>query len=413
MPAPMTVRTLFSRRCLLAHSAGSAAVVGAGPQRSVSVALVLAIAVSCTPPRGAAGLPQELLYVVNNLDGTVTAVDIGRGRPHGDPAPAGPMPWAVAPGPPGSFLVWSSSPTRYGDLTLVSLINGTWAARPMSVRPQTRTIRVASGGQWALVISHDLPSTATPAPRDSVQCTISLIDVGAGAVQSARPLACSPRDVLTSVAFDAALQAGSGVLTAYLGLWTPDSPGTGLGESGGGGRDRLVAVSVETGAVVGGVPLAGAPTLLTIEPAPGRLGQRLYVVEAVPDHDTYDGWRLVGRSLADLHSESEIRLPEGVLALKVTPDGERAYALAPRSPAPPPARITSRVLDLDLTTGTVSTLVALPGRGLDLAMASERLYIPHAEGNEVWVVDRRRGILLRPVRVGRYPVSLALASSSR
>ncbi|MGH2353679.1 MAG: hypothetical protein ACRDJN_18910 [Chloroflexota bacterium] len=59
------------------------------------------------------------------------------------------------------------------------------------------------------------------------------------------------------------------------------------------------------------------------------------------------------------------------------------------------------------------TLVALPGRGLDLALAGERLYIPHPEGNEVWVVDRRRGILQRPVRVGRYPVSLALASASR
>jgi hypothetical protein len=75
--------------------------------------------------------------------------------------------------------------------------------------------------------------------------------------------------------------------------------------------------------------------------------------------------------------------------------------------------VATTVLHVDLTSGAAGRLLALPGVGLGLAATDERLYVPHPDGDRLWVVDRRRGRLMRVVPVGRRPTAIVPAGASR
>jgi hypothetical protein len=172
---------------------------------------------------------------------------------------------------------------------------------------------------------------------------------------------------------------------------------------------------------VGTLRPAGLPRLVTLAPAPGRAGRRLYYLVAVPAAadpagDRSDGgpppatavgvrWRLTGVDPATLERESEHDVPDLPVGLAVAPDGDEAYLLTGSESL----LSGDRLVRLNLTTGLPDRGQVLPGEAQSLAVTRERVYVPNPWGREVWVVDRRGGGLMRPVAVGHGPVGLALS----
>ena len=117
------------------------------------------------------------------------------------------------------------------------------------------------------------------------------------------------------------------------------------------------------------------------------------------------------------------RLPFAPARLAVAADGRAAYTLTPRDGTPrsggtapaggtvPAATMVTSVAQIDLADGTVRRLADLPGLGLDLAVSPGEVYVPNASGGEVWIIDRRAGVLARSVAVGRHPTSVALSTN--
>ena len=118
------------------------------------------------------------------------------------------------------------------------------------------------------------------------------------------------------------------------------------------------------GAVIATAPLAGVPSQVVVAAAPGRRGQRLYVVDAEPgpegDYAAGGRWRLLGLDPLSLDVESEFALGFLPNRLVIAPDGDYAYALAQPNHA---------VRQIDLAHGAQRVVVAtLPGTGLGLAV---------------------------------------------
>ena len=72
----------------------------------------------------------------------------------------------------------------------------------------------------------------------------------------------------------------------------------------------------------------------------------------------------------------------------MAPDGEAAYALH-----------DGTLICLGLA-GEADRSVALPGRGLALAVTRDRVYVSSAYGPELWAVRRRDGRLVATLPVG-------------
>ena len=149
------------------------------------------------------------------------------------------------------------------------------------------------------------------------------------------------------------------------------------------------------------------------------VGRRLYVVEGTggderldpanaPDYLLADRWRLLALHPVTLAPEGEYPLGEAPRSLAVAPDGDHAYALA----GPVHLGLPSTVLHLDLRTGAVRRLLAVPGSGVGgLALAGGYLFVPDPEGGAVSVVDPRSATVVRTTRVGGALLAIAAGSS--
>jgi hypothetical protein len=78
----------------------------------------------------------------------------------------------------------------------------------------------------------------------------------------------------------------------------------------------------------------------------------------------------------------------------VAPDGDAVYALHDH-------HLTRLGLD-----GGPDRSVALPERGLALAVTRERVYVSSAYGPELWAFRPRDGRLVATIRVGQVPADL-------
>jgi len=78
----------------------------------------------------------------------------------------------------------------------------------------------------------------------------------------------------------------------------------------------------------------------------------------------------------------------------VAPDGDAVYALHIH-------HLTRLGLD-----GGPDRSVALPGRGLALAVTRSRVYVSSAYGPELWAFRPRDGRLVATIRVGQVPADL-------
>jgi DNA-binding beta-propeller fold protein YncE len=115
-----------------------------------------------------------------------------------------------------------------------------------------------------------------------------------------------------------------------------------------------------------------------------------------------DRWLVRGLDPLTLASQGEMPLPGRLGQLTFATDGRTAYALAGAG---------SVLLRLDPAAGTATPLAALPGRAISLAVAGDRIYVPHPYGNEVWALDRRTGRLVRTIPVGRGPAGITLGAA--
>jgi hypothetical protein len=115
-------------------------------------------------------------------------------------------------------------------------------------------------------------------------------------------------------------------------------------------------------------------------------------------------WQLLGFDPATLALESDFLLRQPPYSLVVSSDGTYGYAFTES------ARLAAgaEVLEIDLVTGDTRRVVLIPGAGISaFAVAGDRLYVPDAMSDAVWVFDRHRGTPLGRVAVGRHPLWIA------
>src|SRR5262249_24994693 len=153
---------------------------------------------------------------------------------------------------------------------------------------------------------------------------------------------CAARELVSGVAVG---PGPSGPLV-YLTVRGEAPPGAGPP-----GPGRVVALHPEPGAPAAVLRLAGTPTRLAAGPAPGGLGRRLSVVEALatpePDPPAPYRGRLLGLDPATLQPGADLPLAVDVApgGLAIAPDGADAYAL-----------LGGTVLRLDLASGRAERL---------------------------------------------------------
>jgi hypothetical protein len=362
---------------------------------AAGLSLVLGLAMGCVPAdHGAAG-PGTLLYVANSRDGTVTRLDAASGRAYGSGLPAGPAPWQLATGPAGRLVALSGLSGRRGEVTHVAPGPAGWSTTAVRLGEHAQDALLAGdGGRYAAVAYH-VPDDGQTASTG--HCRVALIDVLAGRVERTTA-PCAEGEWLSGVAL-ANGEAGAGP-TAYVGLW--DAPTRSATASP--RRGRIVALDAASGRLRAAFPLAGAPSGLTVGPAPGGVGARLYAVESSAGPEREPGYtssgRLLGLNPDTLVVESVRPLGVVPVRLAVAPDGYQAYALHDQD-----------VLRLDLVGQADARLVMLPEPGQGLAVTRDRVYVSLFFENALWVLDRHKegqARSWRMVPVGRHPTAVVL-----
>ena len=403
----------------------SAGPVPGGPSvlaTAAAVATLLLPLAACAPPTTAAGraLAGDV-YVANSFDGTITRLDGTTGRASETPLPAGHAPWQMAAGPDDRLLVLAAG----GAAALTRLAptgqDGAWVAQAVPLEAGASGAILAGDGRGGAALTYRVVASSTapaaPAALPAPPCQLAAIDIASGAVGA--PLApCRPGETVAGLA----LGDGPGGPTAYLSLWRTASWDA-AGPVPGGGLIR--SLDLASGAVVAEARLAGLPGPLLLAAGPGAAGQRLYGVEGFhsagePGGDAYaeadlaDRWLVRGRNPLTLSPETAVALPARPKALAIAPDGDHGFALAGsagRAGPGDPARVSTALVHLDLRRGSAQPLGRVPGSGYGgLAVAGDRLYVPNPEGDAVAVVDRRSGAPLPPVKTGRGPAGVLLAS---
>jgi hypothetical protein len=106
---------------------------------------------------------------------------------------------------------------------------------------------------------------------------------------------------------------------------------------------------------------------------------------------------LLGLNPTTLDLESERRLDVVPARLVVAPDGDAAYALHDHT-----------LTRVDLAGGPDRS-VALPARGLALAVGRNRVYVSSASSGELWAFRRWDGRLVATLPVGRFATELLVS----
>ena len=360
-----------------------------------AVAILLAMMLAgCSVPGRDAASAGLLLYVANAADSTITQMDGASGSATVVPLPAGSTPEQVALGPNGSVLVLSHAATHAAKVFTISPSRGRWTARsvPVEVDGARQMLLAGDGGPMAAVAYH------VPAGDEngiSLVCHLALVDVLTGSVRRTESV-CRRGELVKALAVESSPSA----TTVYVGIMklAPNIASSGAVVNG-----RVVAIDARSGAVVATAPLAGAPAHVVLAGSSASPGRWLYVVEAAPgpdgDYAVGGWWRLLALDPVMLDMQREIALPYLPTGFVVAPGGDRAYALTPPD---------DTLRQVNLATGAESVLAKLPGAGLGLAIAGDRVYVTSPYGSEVWAVDRRRGQVVRTIHVGAHPVAMVV-----
>ena len=378
-----------------------------GPRLAV-LAAVLAVCAGCAgcapavpEDRGAAGAGQPLLYVPNSGDGTITRLPAAPGQPALPPLRVGGSPTQVVPTAAGGALVLHGAGPNAGRLTFVTRAGDGWVTRPVPLEAGARVTLLAGDGGRLAVAAYSV--SAATGQGAAGPCRLALVDLLDGSVRSAYT-ACGMQETALSLALDAGKGDQDGA-TAYLGLWRAPAVASAAHASGTG---RVLALGALSGRPRAVRQLAGAPRELVVSPSargPGA-GRRVYCVEAVPGPENAqldqsdpaytadDRWRLVALAASTLDPEGVSPLPPALAWLALAPSGDDGFALQ-----------NGALVRIDLLTGSISRVAALPGVGRGVAVIEDRVFVADPRGNAIWAVDRRGGAT-SSVRVGRSPVGV-------
>jgi DNA-binding beta-propeller fold protein YncE len=356
-----------------------------------------ALLMACTGARGGVSSATVPLYVVNAGDGTVSRLDGQSGRSLGPALSAHRAPGQIAAGRGGGLLVGGASGEYGGELTFLAPAaagggrEDQWRTRPLALGEPAEGVTLAGDGYDHAVVTYYPVAGEAGRPR----CRLSLVDLRDGT--AARPhTVCAADEQVGGLA----LASGPAGPIAYVALWRGVTSASGVWAIV---RPRVVDLDAATGAVAAMQLLSGVPVHLSLGAAPGRLGTRLYCIEADPD-ERYDagawGRRLLGLNPETLEVETDLKVARPISRLVVAPDGDRAYGLTDAG---------ASLVEIDLLTGATARRIELPrtGHALDIAVTERWVYIANAFGNEIWTVDRVRGGIVRTIRVGQGPVALA------
>jgi DNA-binding beta-propeller fold protein YncE len=387
---------------------------------AIGCVVLAASAAGCAPPLTGAAGEAPLLYVANGLDDTISRIDSRNGRAVGPAVPGGAAPRQIVVGPNGSLLVLSAAVEGRRPLTLTSVTRhgSVWTARPIVLERGARRALVAGdGGRYALVAYH----APDPARQDEAfRCRLAVVDLATGHIGDARTV-CAGRDEVVGLALEGGSpgdgsDGGSASGTAYLAVWRRPAAEDGCPGSSG---SRIVALHAGTGAAVAVSAVDGVPGGLVLANAPGRLGRRLYVLEAtgaaglwLPDECQYmthdkrlaaaEHWTALGLSPTNLEVESRQDMGQTILhGFAVAPDGDGAFALGTQG----------MVVSLDLRSGRINHLVSSPDIALGLAITADRIYVTNSFGADVWVLDRRDGHRLQTITTGRRPIGVTMGNT--
>jgi hypothetical protein len=309
----------------------------------------------------------------------------------------------IVPGPGGSLAVLSASLRHAGLIThLVPGASG-WTSRTVAVRTRSASdvLLAGDGVRYAVVASRAEATAGAPAGH-----FLTLVDLERTAVTHEVFVGGLDDEV-----FSLAVVPGHPSV-AYVGLWHSVAP-AGLAR---GATGLLVAVRLDTGAIVGRVRLPGVPLQLAAATGADELGQRLYALERLPGPDEWNpgqldqvlSWRLLALDPVTLEVERVWPLDEEPRSLVVAPDGRYAYGLVSSQRA-----LQSALEQIDLDTGAVRQVTVLPGEGLGgPVVTAEYVFVPHPAASEVWTVDRRNGQIIRSVQVGRGSVAAVVVPGS-
>ena len=292
----------------------------------------------------------------------------------------------MAAGSGGRLLVLSDGQDPARQPTSVAAADGAGAARPVPLEPGAQATLVAAGGGRAAAVVYTLRDGGSAGPP---RRRLALVDLPAAAVLRTHPV-CRPGEAVTSLA----MADGSAGPAVYLALWAGPQPVAGRWSAGGGRRRRLYCVEAFPDETA-----ADGTTELVPRPAAGAAGG--------PGGSR---WQVVGLHSATLDPESRQTVAPPATAprwLAVAPNGERAFALAPTGGV----LSASALIEIDLPTGSARPLAVLPAEGLGLSVSDEAVYVPHPEGNAIWLVDRCRGGRVTTIPVGRRPVGIASAGA--
>ncbi len=359
---------------------------------------------ACAPASPGAGGAPPVLYVASGGDRTVTRLDAGSGRPLGPSLPVGRAPWQLATGPGGHLLLLATSPPT--TLTHVGRGAGAWRARQVLVERGTDAPRLAGDGRGRAVLTYHrgaAPAGAPQGPGPGPGCRLVLLDVARGTIEGTYA-PCGPHEAITSLA----LGSGPAGPVAYLGIWRLGPGGAAEPAPRAG---RVLAFDLSSGRAEAEVPLAGVPVHLGLAPIPGGSGSavaRVYCVEGSHSGglseltsllEVADRWLFRGFNSLTLAPTGDLTLPGPAGQVAFAPGGGEAYALAAAG---------TKLLRLDLASGSVTLLADVPRRAVSLAVTQDRIYVPNPFGSDVWAVDRHTGHFLQAIPVGRGPTGIAL-----
>ena len=363
------------------------------------------VACGSTEPRGTG--PTGQLLVVSPGDETVTRIDGATGRLVAR-VPVGPGAWQVTGAPGGALFVLSiGAASGQGAVRQVARSGATWMRREVELEPGAGARLLAGDGGATIVVVYGVPAAAGdagPGPAAGA-CRLAVVDGRTGAVRRRFTVCDAAREGATA----AAVWSDDGAVVALAVERHAGDPGR-PPPSGA----RVLVVDLRTGAAVAAATLPGAAAQLVVGAAPQTDEGVLDGVQAIPpvphpapwdDDPARWRWQLLALRLPDLAPVGDWPLPHALRWLAVAPDGGHAYALADGYGTAP----DTRVLGLDLRTGSWTTVHRAPGAAAGLAVFEHRIYVAGFDRAEVWALDRHTGGPLGGTRLSAPPVWLTLA----
>jgi hypothetical protein len=364
---------------------------------SISAAIAMAWACSCTRPTVNGSSVGTRVYVAGAESGVVSVLVPGAGRQVGDVIPAGRAPRQVLPVALVGLLILSAelSPPHHEGLVHVSRGARGWAVRNVALEPDARGVLLAGDGARYAALAYSIAHGAgqageamgaSEAAGRSPWCRVALVDAARGTLERVHRV-CQQGEVVSALAF---ANAPDGP-TAYATVWT--------GRPAARSVSRIVAVNLLSGAVRAGPPIDGTIDWIAVDSASG---DRAYAVLADTRHEVEEESGQQWLAWVDLRSLRVSRreiLPIHVARPTVAPEGTTAYALDPPG---------ERIVEVDLISGTERVVMNLRSPAAAITVTEGWLYVALPRTGDVLMAERNGYRLVASIRVGGHPIGLSL-----